>query len=103
MLMKRIDHGESGFSLMKPSMHGFAAHVEQKVVHPPHVPFQPESQATQIGGSGNTGPSGRFFRDGHDSRKPLIANFVEAFHEINGIEVFASAMDVRYPFSLFAR
>jgi hypothetical protein len=103
MLVKRVDHRKGRFSLVIPAMNSFATHVEQKVVHPSHIPLQTESESAEVGRPGDTRPSSGFFRDGHDPRKSLITNFVKAFHEINGIEVLASAVDVRHPFSRFAR
>src|ERR1700761_6263899 len=103
MLVKRVDHRKSGFPLMEPSMNRFAAHVEQKIVHPSHVPFQPEPETAEVGWPGNTRPGGGFFCDSHDSGKPLVTDFVKAFHEIDGVQVFTTAVDIGYPFPLFPR
>src|ERR1700693_6066321 len=103
MLMIGIDHREVHLSLVEPSVNRFAAHVEQKVVHPSHVPLEPETESSQVGWSGDARPRSGFFCDGHDSRKPLVTDFVKAFDEIDSVEVLAAAMDVRHPFTRFSR
>src|ERR1700730_9946636 len=103
MLMIRIDHREGHFSLVESSVNRFAAHVEQKVVHPSHVPLEPETESSQVGWSRDATPRMGFFRDVHDSRKPLVTDFVKAFDEIDSVEVLAAAMDVRHPFTRFSR
>src|ERR1700730_15045049 len=103
MLVERVNHREACSPLMEPSMNRLAAHIEQEVVHPANVPLQSESETAQVGWTGDAGPRGGFFRNRHDSGKPLITDFVKAFHEIDSVQVLAPAMDVRHPFPLFAR
>src|SRR5271170_1377619 len=86
---------------MVAAMDGFMAHVLEKVVHPTHVPFETKSQATQVSRTRDAGPGCRFFRDGHDSRETLVANGVEMFHEFDGVEILAPAMNIGHPFARF--
>src|SRR5690348_4694746 len=78
-------------------------HVDEKVVHPAHVPFQPEAEAAEVGGARYAGPRGAFLGDSHDSREAIVANFVEALEEIDGLEIFAPAKAIGNPLAGFAR
>src|ERR1700730_13608583 len=103
MLVEGVNHRKGNFFLVESPMNRFAPHVEKEVVHPAHIPLQPEAEAAQVGWPGNTGPSCGFFRNGHDPGEPLITDFVKAFHEVNGVEIFTCSMDVWHPFTWFPR
>src|SRR3984885_14499771 len=101
MFLKCIDQREGGFSLMVAAMDGFMAHVLEKIVHPTHIPLETKSQSTQVGRTRDPGPGRRFFGDGHDSRETLVADGVKVFHEFDGIEILATAMNIGHPFARF--
>ena len=42
---------------------GIRLHIAQRVIHPPHVPFEVEAEAVGIGGTGDTREGGGFLRD----------------------------------------
>src|SRR5271157_3167194 len=99
MLLKCIDQGERGFSLMVSAMNWFMTHIGQKVVHPTHIPFETESQPAQVRRTRDARPGGRFFSDGHDSWETFVTNGVKVFHEFDGVEILAPAVNVGYPFA----
>jgi len=86
---------------MVAAMDWFMAHVLEKIVHPTHIPLETKSQSTQVGRTRDSRPGRRFFGDGHDSRETLVANGVKVFHEFDGIEILATAMNIGYPFARF--
>lgn len=98
MLVEGIEHREGDVTLMVASVDGFAGNVAETVIHPAHIPFEPEAQAAKVGRAGDTRPGGGFFRDGHDARVATVAEFVEAFEKINRLEVLASTEAVGLPF-----
>src|SRR6516164_620218 len=75
-------------------------HVSKHVMHPTHIPFETESKTANIIGPRDQWPSGRFLRDRHYVRKCCIDAFIEAPQEFNGLNVFFSAIAIRYPFAL---
>src|SRR6478736_2459486 len=103
VFMESVDHRKGRFPLVEPAVDWLAAHIEQKVVHPVHIPFKAEPEAAEIGRTRNTRPGGGFLCDGHDPWKPRIAHFVKALDELNRLQIFASAMDVWHPFAWLAR
>src|ERR1051326_4546853 len=58
VFLKGIDQKESDVSLVITPEYRVERHVFEKVVHPTHVPFEPESEAAEIGRAGNAGPGG---------------------------------------------
>src|SRR5919106_4107824 len=84
-------------------VNGIDAHVLKEVVHPPHVPFEPEPEPAEISRTRYTGPRRRFLGDSDDPGEMLITNLVEPLEKINGIEVFAAAVKVRDPLPWLTR
>src|SRR5260370_1354823 len=56
MFVESVDHGKGRFPLVEPAVDWFATHVEQKVVHPAHVPLQTESESAEIRRTRDTPP-----------------------------------------------
>ena len=77
--------------------------VHQGVVHPAHVPFEAETEAAQIGGSGHRRPRGRLLGDQHDRRVVSIDQLVGLFDEVDGLQVFPAAEPVGDPLAFLAR
>ena len=78
-------------------------HVSQRVVHPPHVPLEVEAESAEVGGTRHLRPGGGFL--GHDQRAGnlRVRDFVEFAHELDCLEVLASAVAVGDPFAFVAR
>ena len=103
MLRERVHEREGDAVVMEAAKDRIERHVMKEVVHPTHVPFEAESEAAEIGRLSNAGPGSGFLGDRHDAGETLVANFVEAFQEINGVEIFAATERVRDPLAGFAR
>src|SRR5207244_2370905 len=87
----------------EPLLDGIGGKIIQRVVHPAHVPFQAEAEATEIGGTRNAGPGGGLFGDGEDAGEAAVRDLVEALEEGDGVKIFAAAERIRHPFSRLAR
>ena len=59
-----VEHGEGQLAVMELAMDGILGEVLQGVMHPPHVPFEGEAQAADVGGTRDGGPGGGFLGDG---------------------------------------
>src|SRR4029077_4748723 len=94
---------EGNVSLMKPPVNRIKLHVMEKIVHPAHIPFKAEPESAKVSRARNAGPRGLFLGDGHDPGEALVANFVEAFQEIDGIQIFAATKSIRDPLPFLAR
>ena len=77
-----------------------SADIAQHVVHPAHVPFEIKAQTADISGFGHHRPCGGFLCDHHAVRMAAEHHFIEQAQEINGFQIFTSAVHVGTPFSL---
>jgi hypothetical protein len=82
---------------------GSCCRVAERVVHPAHVPLEPEPEAAQMRRAGDTRPGGRFLGDRHHARGAPIDGGVHLLEEIDGFEVLAAAVLVRRPLAFLAR
>src|SRR4030095_11056370 len=103
ILLKRVDHSERELIVMVLAMNRILGKVCERIVHPTHIPFEPEPEAAGIDRTGHHRPSGGFFRDGLDIRKALVDGAVELLEELNGLDVLSAAVAVRDPFAALAR
>src|SRR5258708_22022127 len=88
---------------MVPAMDRIEREVGERVVHPPHVPLESETEAPLAHGLGHVGPAGGLFGDG-DARGLLVLNgLVELLQELHRLEGLAAAVNVAQPFSRLAR
>ena len=102
MLAVLIQHGEGEGVVVEPPVDRILAEVEQRVVHPPHVPLECESEAAVCDGPRHTGPGGGLFGDGDASRFLDANGFVELLEEFNRLEVLPASVLVAQPFARFA-
>ena len=79
------------------AMHRLVLDVGERVVHPPHVPFEAEAQTAEMRRAGHARPRGRLLRDGHRPGVALVDGGVGLLEERHGLEVLATAVDVRCP------
>ncbi len=103
VLVERVHDGERDFVLVIPAVRRVPTHVGQRVVHPPHVPFEAKPEAARVGGTRNGRPSGTLFRNRHHVGEPFEHNLVETFEEIDGVEIFPATMPVWHPLTGFPR
>ncbi len=97
MLGIRVDHRERDFVVVPFAVDRLLVEILQGVVHPAHVPFQAESQASGVGGRGDAGVCGGFLGDHHDAGVVLVCGGVGLFEEVDGLKVLAAAVDVWVP------
>ncbi len=103
ILMKSIEQSKSDHVVVIFAIDGIFGKIGQKIVHPTHIPFEIESKPTEVGGFGNARPGGRFFGDHHHPGIIAENQLVQAFEEIDCLEVFAAAVLVGNPLPCFAR
>src|SRR6185437_3095034 len=92
ILLKRIKQRERNIAVMETPKNRIETHVLQEIVHPTHVPFEPESEAAEISGPRYTGPRSRFLRNRHNSWETFVTDFVETLQEKDGVQVFATTV-----------
>ena len=97
VLAPRVDQREGHLMVVVLPMHRLLRHVVQRVMHPAHVPLEPEAQAAMGGGPGDPRPGGRLFCDRDDPGDPFVDRRVGLLQQLNGLEVLAAPMDVRVP------
>src|SRR5438067_454275 len=88
---------------MKAPINRINAHVVQEVVHPAHVPFEPEPEPAKISRTRHTRPRGRFLSDGDDPGELFVTDFVKPLEKIDGLKVFPAAVNIGEPLPRFAR
>jgi len=85
------------------SVNRLVTHIAERIVHPPHVPLQAESEPSQVGGTRDHRPRRRFLRDRHDIGILRIHEFIEPAEESDRFQVLPSAVLIRQPFAVFTR
>ena len=82
---------------------GIQLEVIEHVVHPTHVPFQVEAQATDLRGLGHHRPGGGFFRDRQRPGEVLEQHMIRLLQELDGFRVLSAAMLVGQPFTIWTQ
>src|ERR1017187_6067841 len=85
------------------AMDGILLEVFERVVHPAHVPFEAETESAKMGGARDHRIGGGLLGVGLNVGMFAVGFEVEAAKELDGLEVFAAAEAVGYPFAFFAR
>ncbi len=92
-----VQHAEGQIVLVVPAMYGILGHVEQGIVHPPHVPLEAEAQTAHAGGTGDHGPGCGFLGDGDGTASLGVDLFVEGAQEGDGPQVFVATVIIGDP------
>ncbi|KXW57320.1 hypothetical protein FEMY_21650 [Ferrovum myxofaciens] len=71
-------------------------------MHPPHIPFQTETQTTKIGGTGNHGPGSGLFGKRLGIRIITINRIIQVTQESDCIQILPSTIAVRNPLTFLA-
>ena len=71
-------------------------------MHPAHVPLHAEADAAGGSGGGDARPCGGLLGDHHDAGVVLVRGGGGLLEEVDGLQVLASAVDVRAPMAGFA-
>ena len=77
--------------------------VVEGVVHPAHVPLEPEAEPVGRGRLSDARPGRRLLGDRGRAGDALVDGGVHLLEELHGLEVLAAAVDVRRPLALGAR
>src|SRR4029079_12063289 len=92
--MERVEQRKGDIALVIAPVNRIDAHVMQEVVHPPHVPFEPEPESPEISRTRHTRPGGRFLSDGDDPGELFVTKFVKPLEKIYGLKVFPATVNV---------
>ena len=71
-----IKQAEGHLVVVVLAVDGVELDVGQDIVHPAHVPFEPEAQAAQVGGRRHHGEGGALLGDHHQAGKVVIHGLV---------------------------
>ena len=103
VLTERVQQSERQLVVVIAPVDGILGEVHQGVVHPPHVPFEPEAQAAQVGGAGDGRPGGGLLGHQHDGGVVAVDHLVELLDEVDGFQVLPAPEAVGDPLALAAR
>src|SRR5665811_1628757 len=103
VLVVGVQHPEREDVLVERPMHRFVPEVLERVVHPPHVPFETESEATCIDRTGDTGKRRRLLRNGRDAGMFAVGSRVDLLQERDRFEILIPPIDVRFPLPFVPR
>ena len=95
-----IDHTESQLIMSSASVDGIFLHIINKVVHPSHIPLVVKTQAVVFYFACDLRPGCGFFCDKQGIRMFFLKDRVQMFQELYGFQIFISAVDISYPFSV---
>ena len=95
VLAEGVEHRERHLVVVVAAVYRVAAEVVERVVHPAHVPLHRKAQAAKVRRSGHSRPRRRLLGDGDDARGGLVCRRVHLLQELDGLQVFPSAVDVR--------
>src|SRR5882757_285 len=101
--MERVEQRKGDVALVKAPVNRINAHVVQEIVHPAHVPFEPEPESTEISRTRHTRPRGRFLGDGYEPGELFVTDFVKPLEKVDRLKVFPAAVNVGEPLPGLAR
>ena len=102
VLAERVHQREGHLVVVVAAVDGVAPDVVERVVHPAHVPLEPEAQAAEVGGPGDAGPGRRLLGDRHHAGVVPVDGGVHLLQERDRVEVLPAAVDVGQPLPLGA-
>ena len=97
-----VDHRECQQVVLVLAVHRVELQVAQGVVHPAHVPFEPEPQAARIDGLRDARETRRLLCNHADAGLALVEVLVDVAEEVDGLEVLPAAELVGHPFAVVA-
>ena len=98
---ERVKQAEGHVVVMVLAVDRLFFHVEQGVVHPPHVPFVGKTESPTSDRPAHARPRRRFLGD-HDRAGTAFGDDRIEMTEKEMASRFLAAMNVRNPFALFA-
>src|SRR5262245_2330093 len=103
VLRPRVHEAEGQLVVVILAVHRIEAHVVEDVVHPSHIPLEPEAKPAEVRRTRDQRPRGRLFRGDDHAWMCAVDDLVHTPEEGDGAEVLASTELVRHPLSGFAR
>ncbi len=97
-----IDEGEGQLAVVVGAVDGIPLEVTQRVVHPPHVPLEAETEPAARGRPRHTRPRRGLLGDRHDAGHPLVDGGVELLEELHRFQVLVAAVLVGLPLARVA-
>ena len=98
---KGIDQAEGHIIMVIFPMHRLSLHVGERVVHPAHVPFKSETQATTRHRMADPAKICRLFGYHQNARIIEVNPAVNLPQQLNGIQIFATTILIWNPLALF--
>ncbi len=103
VLAVRVHHRERHLVVVVLAVHRLVGEVLQRVVHPAHVPLQPETEPAAVGGLRHPAPSRRLLGDRHHAGGAPVHGRVHLLEERHGRQVLPAAVGVGLPLAVLAR
>ncbi|MNL03749.1 hypothetical protein D3C87_1242970 [compost metagenome] len=98
-----VDQAETQFVMVMGAVHRILLDVMQRIVHPAHVPFVGKAQPALLRALADARPRRGLFGNHQRPRGFQRDDVVEMAQEVDGLEVFPTAMTVRHPLAGLAR
>ncbi len=92
-----VHHGEGHLVMVVGTEHRCPRKVVQRVVHPAHIPFEAETQATEMGRPGDTGPGRRLLGNHDCARDTPVDRGVGLLEEGHGFQILPATVDIGHP------
>ena len=103
VLRVRVHLPERELAVVVTPMDRLASQVLQRVVHPTHVPLEPEPEPTHVRRARHHRPGGRFLGEGLGARVLSVDVLVQPAEERDGLEVLSTTLHVRQPLACLPR
>ena len=89
--------------MVELAVDGLLRKIEQRVVHPAHIPLQAEPQPPDVRGPRHARPRRGLFGDGQHAGMAFVDELVQALQERYRVQILVPAMGIRNPFAGPAR
>ena len=97
VLREGVRHRERHLVMVELPVDRLAAHVAQRVVHPAHVPLEPEAEASVIGALRDARPGGGFLGDHDGAWLASVRVGVGPLQQLDRFEILVAAVLVGHP------
>ncbi len=99
VLAEGVDTAERELALVEPAVYRLPGEVLEGVVHPAHVPLEPEADATKLHRLRHPGERGRLFGEDLHVRMVQVDSRVELTEEGDRVEILPASVGVGEPFA----
>ncbi len=102
VLAEGVLERERDVPVVVTAIHRVSVDVLKRVVHPAHVPLEAVAESTALSGRRDATPAGRLLGCHDDARVVLVHRGVGLLHEVDRLEVFATAELIGQPLTVVA-